>query len=170
MPVMRVLTATFGMQVIWIFASAEQGLRSVRRALGRRGIGYAIALTSIIIFVGAAGIFHFERLSTDPDKIQSYFKALWWTSMQMTNIGSSYAIKTQGGQIICLAISVYAAAMFGYLTAVVASFFIDRDIKDPKSEIAREKKLDDIQAEVLRLSQLLEDFVKKYSDASNVRN
>ena len=32
-PLVRALTATFGMQVIWIFASADQGMRSLRRAL-----------------------------------------------------------------------------------------------------------------------------------------
>ena len=36
----RALTATFGMQVIWIFTSADQGMRSLRRKLGRRGSGY----------------------------------------------------------------------------------------------------------------------------------
>jgi hypothetical protein len=39
----RVLTATFGMQVIWIFASAEQVMRFHRVVLGRRGADYALA-------------------------------------------------------------------------------------------------------------------------------
>ncbi len=52
----RALTATFGMQVVWIFASADQGMRIIRRALGRRGAGYALALTSVVIFAGAAGV------------------------------------------------------------------------------------------------------------------
>jgi hypothetical protein len=56
----RAVTATFGMQVVWIFASADQGMRSVRRALGRRGTGYALAFTFVVIFAGAAGMLHFE--------------------------------------------------------------------------------------------------------------
>ena len=51
-PLIRVLTATFGMQVIWILASADQGMRFLRRALGRRGTGYALALTLIVLFAG----------------------------------------------------------------------------------------------------------------------
>jgi len=60
----RALTATFGMQVIWIFASADLGMRSLRRALGRRGAGYALALTLVVIFAGAAGMVHFEGVWT----------------------------------------------------------------------------------------------------------
>jgi len=62
----RAVTATFGMQVVWIFASADQGMRSVRRALGRRGTGYALAFTFVVIFAGAAGMLHFEGGSNDP--------------------------------------------------------------------------------------------------------
>ena len=114
-PLVRVVTATFGIQVIWILASADQGMRFLRGALGRRGSGYALVLTFVVMFSGATGILHFEGISTDPQNIHTYPKALWWTAMQMTNIGSSYSIKTTGGRIIDLGISVYAAAMFGYV-------------------------------------------------------
>jgi len=163
-PLVRALTATFGMQVIWIFASADQGMRSLRRALGRRGAGYAIALTFVVIFAGAAGILHFEGISDDPQSIHTYPRALWWTAMQMTNIGSSYSIKTPGGRILCLGISVYAAGMFGYLTALFATFLIDRDAKDPKPEIARQKSIQDIQDEIIKLRRLIEETLPRLSD------
>ena len=165
-PLVRALTATFGMQVIWIFASADQGMRSLRRALGRRGAGYALALTFVVIFGGAAGILHFEGISDDSQSIHTYPRALWWTAMQMTNIGSSYSIKTPGGRILCLGISVYAAGMFGYLTALFATFLIDRDAKDPKPEIARQKSIQDIQEEIIKLRRLIEEVVPRLSDKS----
>jgi alcohol dehydrogenase len=152
LPWIRVLTATFGTQVIWIFASADQGMRYIRKALGRRGVGYALAFSSVVILAGAAGMLHFERESTDPGRLQSYPRAIWWSAMQMTNIGSSYNITTQGGRAVGLGISVYAAAMFGYLTALFATFFIDREIKDPKIEMARQKLLQDLQEQMKTLS------------------
>ena len=155
----RALTATFGMQVIWIFASADLGMRSLRRALGRRGAGYALALTLVVLFAGAAGMLHFEQVLDDPGSLCTYPRALWWTAMQMTNIGTAYSMKTTGGRIICLAISVYAAGMFGYLTAVFATFLIDRDVKEPKPEVARQKSVQELQAEVVQLRRLLEDIV-----------
>jgi voltage-gated potassium channel len=163
-PLVRALTATFGMQVIWIFVSADQGMRSIRRALGRRGAGYALVFTFVVIFAGAAGMLHFERIPNGPQSIDTYPKALWWTAMQMTNIGTAYSIKTPGGRILCLAISIFAIAMFGYLTALFATFLIDRDAKDPKIEIARQKSLQDLQEEIIRLRHLIEDFVNRPSD------
>jgi voltage-gated potassium channel len=165
-PLIRALTATFGMQVIWILASADQGMRFLRRALGRRGAGYALALTFVVLFVGAAGMLHFEGSSYVPHSIHTYLRALWWTAMQMTNIGSGYLIKTTGGRIICLCISVYAAVMFGYLTALLATFFIDRETKDPKPEIARQKSVQEIQEEIIQLRHLIEDFVNNFSNKS----
>ena len=156
-PLVRVLTATFGIQVIWIFASADQGMLFLRRALGRRGAGYALALTFVVIFAGAAGMVHFEGTSDDPLKIQTYPKALWWTMMQMTNIGTAYSIKTTGGRVICLGISVYAAVMFGYLTALFATFLIDREVKDPKPESASQKSVQEVRDEIILLRRLIEE-------------
>jgi voltage-gated potassium channel len=162
-PLVRALTATFGMQVIWIFTSADLGMRSLRRALGRRGAGYALALTFVVIFAGAACMLHFEGLSDDPLGIHTYPQALWWTAMQMTNIGSAYAIKTTGGRILCLGISVYAAAMFGYLTALFATFLIDRDTKDPKPEMATQQSVQEVHEEIIQVRRLIEDLVPRLS-------
>jgi voltage-gated potassium channel len=156
----RALTATFGMQVIWILASADIGLRSLRRALGRRGAGYALTLTLIVILAGAAGMLSFEKDSLDAQGIHGYPKALWWTAMQITNIGSGYRPVTPGGQILCLAISIYAAAMFGYLTAIMATFFVGRDAQDPKSEIASQTSIEQLREEVVRLRQSIEDILR----------
>ena len=166
----RALTATFGMQVVWIFASADQGMRFLRRALGRRGAGYALAFTFVVIFAGAAGILHFEGISDDPQSIRTYPKALWWTTMQMTNIGTAYSIKTTGGRILCLGISIYAAVMFGYLTALFATFLIDHDAKDPKQEIALQKSLQDVQEEIVQLRRLIENLVNRLSNNNSVTN
>lgn len=155
-PIVRVITASFGMQAIWILASADQGMRSIRRKLGRRGVGYGLSFTAIVVFAGAAGMLHFEQLSEDPDKLKDYPRALWWTAMQMTNIGSAYSLRTEGGRVIGLAISVYAAAMFGYLTALFASFIIDREVKAPKVDIYYEKQITDLQIEITRLGNLIE--------------
>ena len=165
-PLVRALTATFGMQVIWIFASADQGMRFLRAALGRRGTGYALALTFVVSFAGAAGMLHFEAISDDPQRIQTYPKSLWWTAMQMTNIGTAYSIKTTGGRVICLGISLYAAAMFGYLTAIFATFLIDRDAKDPKSEIAGQKLIQEVKEEIIQLRRLIEEKLDEKGDIS----
>jgi voltage-gated potassium channel len=160
-PLARALTATFGMQVIWTFASADQGLRSLRRTMGSRGTGYALTFTSIVILAGAAGMLHFENAAPDPEGIHSYPKALWWTAMQITNIGSGYRPVTTGGHVLCLGISIFAVAVFGYLTAVFAAFFIGQDAADPKSEIPNQTSIHQLAAEVALLRKAVEDVLKR---------
>jgi len=167
LPLVHAMTATFGMQVIWMFASADQGMRSLRRALGHRGSGYALALTVVVILTGAACMLHFEGASDDPKSIHTYLNALWWTAMQMTNIGSSYTITTTGGRILCLGISIYAAVMFGYLTALLATFLIDRDIKDPKPDIGYQKSNQEIHEQIIQLRQVLEEVLIRLPSHTN---
>lgn len=155
-PLVRVLTATFGIQMIWIFASAFVGMRILRRKIGHRGAGYVLALTFIVLFASAAGMLHFEGRLADSQGIHSYLRALWWTAMQLTNMGSGYTIKTTGGRIICLGVSVYAAVMFGYITALLASFLIDRKVKEPKAEVAYQKSVQALQEEIIQLRRLIE--------------
>ena len=161
LPLARALTATFGMQVIWMFASADQGLRSLRRTMGRRGTGYALTFTAVVLLAGAAGMLHFEKESPDPQGIHSYPKALWWVAMQLTNIGSGYQPVTFGGHVLCLGISIFAVAIFGYLTAVFAAFFIGRDAEDPKSEIPNQTSIHQLSAEVALLRKAIEDVLKR---------
>ena len=165
-PLARALTATFGMQVIWMFASADQGLRALRRIMGRRGTGYAFTLTVVVILAGAAGMLHFENSSPDPDGIHSYPKALWWVAMQITNIGSGYRPVTPGGHVLCLGISIYAVAIFGYLTAVLAAIFIGRDTEDLKSEIPNQASIKQLSVEVALLRKAIEAVLPRVSDAA----
>ena len=162
----RTLTATFGIQVIWMFASADQGLRSLRRTMGRRGTGYALTFTVVVILAGAAGMLHFENNSPDPQGIHSYPKALWWVAMQITNIGSGYRPVTLGGHVLCLGISIFAVAIFGYLTAVFAAIFIGRDAEDPKSEIPNQTSIHQLSGEVALLRKAVEDVLRRVPEAA----
>jgi voltage-gated potassium channel len=166
LPVARALTATFGMQVIWMFASADQGLRSLRRTMGRRGTGYALTFTVVVILAGAAGMLHFEGTSPDPQGIHSYPKALWWSAMQITNIGSGYRPATLGGQVLCLGISIFAVAIFGYLTAVFAAVIIGQDAEDPKSEIPNQTSITQLSSEVALLREAIEHVLQRVADTA----
>jgi len=170
-PLARALTATFGMQVVWMFASADQGLRSLRQTKVRRGAGYALTFTMVVILAGAAGMLHFEQDAPDPQGIHSYPKALWWAAMQITNIGSGYRPITPGGQLLCLGISIFAVAIFGYLTAVFAAFFIGRDAEDPRSEIPNQASINQLSGEVARLRESIEDVLRRLPDpGSGIRS
>ena len=60
----------------------------------------------------------------------SFGDALWWTSMQLTTRGSEFWPRTAEGRVLCLPLAVYAFAVFGYITAAFASFFVGRDSEE----------------------------------------
>src|SRR3546814_1832442 len=77
-----------------------------------------MALTLIIVSVGAAGMYAFE---SGDEGFRSYGEALWWTAMLVTSIGSEFWPQTAEGRILCLILSIYGFAIFGYVTATLAS-------------------------------------------------
>src|SRR3546814_14913868 len=85
-----------------------------------------MALTLIIVSVGAAGMYAFE---SGDEGFRSYGEALWWTAMLVTSIGSEFWPQTAEGRILCLILSIYGFAIFGYVTATLASLFVGQDAK-----------------------------------------
>ncbi|MFN7146641.1 MAG: ion channel, partial [Myxococcota bacterium] len=56
-----------------------------------------------------------------------YATALWWTAMLLTTMGSETWPRTAEGRVLCLLLAVYGFAMFGYVTAALASLFVRAD-------------------------------------------
>jgi voltage-gated potassium channel len=52
--------------------------------------------------------------------------------MIMTTLGSNYWPLTAEGRLLTLLLSLYAFAVFGYVTATLATFFIGRDAAEPE--------------------------------------
>jgi voltage-gated potassium channel len=42
-------------------------------------------------------------------------------------MGSDYWPQTPEGRLLCLLLAIYAFAVFGYVTAAIAAYFVDRD-------------------------------------------
>jgi hypothetical protein len=53
--------------------------------------------------------------------------------------------------------------IFGYITALLASFLIDREVKDPRPEIAYQKSVQALQEEIIQLRHLIEDTFQQES-------
>ena len=110
-----------------LVSSLNRSTRALRATLGRRGFGYALVLTSLVTLAGAAGMYAFERDAPGGPGFRSYSEALWWTAMLMTTLGSEFWPATAEGRVLCFFLAVYAFAVFGYVTATVAAFFIGRN-------------------------------------------
>jgi hypothetical protein len=68
--------------------------------------------------------------------------------------------------VLCLAISVFAVAIFGYLTAVFAAVFIGQDAEDPKSEIPNQTSIMQLSSEVALLRSSIEEVLERISDSA----
>lgn len=139
--ILRAARAARSISLVRVVTSLNRGMRAVGKTIGRRGVGYVVALTVIVTFGGAAGMYAFES----PDALQnagymsaeqaqaegiglnSYGEAVWWTAMIMTTMGSEYWPHTGEGRILGWLLAVYAFAIFGYITATIASYFVGQD-------------------------------------------
>jgi hypothetical protein len=71
----------------------------------------------------------------------SFGVSLWWTAMLMTTLGSDHWPQTVEGCILAFFLALYALAVFGYVTASLATFFISRDAASLQGKIAGEESL-----------------------------
>ena len=125
--VLRVGRAARGLRLFRILSSLNRGMRALGKTMGRRGFGYAVALTIIVVFAGAAGMHAFENENADGRGLHDYASALWWTAMMIRTVGSEYWPQTVEGRLLCLLLALYAFAVFGYVAATLSTFFIERN-------------------------------------------
>lgn len=154
--ILRFARATRGFRLLRVVSSLNRGMRALGNTMGRRGFGYVALLTLLVTFVGAAGIFAFER--DEPNGLTNYAGALWWTAMLMTTLGSEYWPQSLEGRVLCFGLSLYAFAVFGYVTATVATFFIGRDAENPEAELASAASIDELKEEIRALRAEIRGF------------
>lgn len=137
--------------------SLNRAFTALRSSFRRRGVGYITATTLAVVFGGSAAMYSFENGVADPQGIHTYATALWWTSMLMTTMGSAYWPETPEGRVLCVLLALYAFAVFGYVTATLASYFIDRDASRSDAAVAGTRDLDSLRQEIASLRQLIVD-------------
>lgn len=147
--VLRTAQAVRGLRLLRVMTRANRGMRAWSASANRRGFVYVVGLTAIVILLGAAGMYAFENEISNG--LTNYSTALWWTAMLMTTMGSDYFPQTPEGRILCFILALYAFAVFGYVTATLATFFIGRDAEDDQAEIAGAKAIEALQAEIAAL-------------------
>jgi voltage-gated potassium channel len=123
----RLARAARGVRLARLLGTLNRGMRALAMGFGRRGLGYLILLTALVALTGAAGMYRFELEAPGGPGFQDYGTALWWTAMLLTTMGSDYWPRTAEGRLLCLLLAVYAFAVFGYVTAAIAAYFVGKD-------------------------------------------
>jgi voltage-gated potassium channel len=134
--VFRFVRLARGLRLVRIVGTANRGMNALRKSLGRRGLGYVVATTAVVALLGAAGMLAFEPAGEVEGGFTGYADALWWTAMLLTTMGSQYWPQTGEGRLLCFLLSLYGFAVFGYITASFASFFVGQEAADGESDVA----------------------------------
>ncbi len=149
--VLRAARALRGIRLVRIVGTANRSMNALRVTLRRRRFGYVLMLTALVVLLGAAGMLSFEPAADGEGGFTSYGHALWWTAMLVTSIGSDYWPLTSEGRILALLLSIYGLAVFGYITASFASFFVGRDAAEPDAPVAGTAEIQRLIEEVREL-------------------
>lgn len=152
--VFRIAGAVRGVRLVRIVGSVNRGMNSLGRTLRRRGLPYVAAITVVVLLMGAAGIYAFER-DAQPRVLQSYGDALWWTAMLLTTIGSDYWPGSAEGRLLTLFLSLYALGILGYVAASMAAFFIGQEAEEQVGQSAQPDEVGALREELERLREQL---------------
>jgi voltage-gated potassium channel len=142
----RLTRAARSVRLVRTIGSVNRGMSALRATMRRRGAGYVTALTILITLAGAAAT-----------GIHDFGTALWWTAMIMTTMGSAYWPQTMEGRILCVLLALYAFTMFGYVTALLSSFFIDRDASRSDAAVAGQRSIDALSERIAALTAMLQE-------------
>jgi voltage-gated potassium channel len=149
--VLRAARALRGIRLVRIVGTANRSMNALKATLSRRGFGYVAGLTLLVIGLGAAGMLSFENAAETDRGFATYGHALWWTGMLVASLGTDFWPATTEGRVLAMLLALYGLAVFGYITATFASFFVGRDAQQKAGPIAGSRDLERLLAEVRAL-------------------
>ena len=155
--VLRAARALRGLRLVRIVGTANRSMNALKATLARRGFVYVAGLTGLVILLGAAGMLSFENAREVEGGFSSYGHALWWTGMLVASIGTDYWPASTEGRLLTMLLTVYGLAVFGYITATFASFFVGRDAQDSAAPLASNADLKRLLKEVALLRSELKE-------------
>jgi voltage-gated potassium channel len=154
--IIRAVPVLRGARLVRVVGTVNRSMNALRKTLRRRGFGYVLALTLVVVVSGAAGMLSFEAAREVEGGFTSYGHALWWTGMLIASIGTDFWPSTMEGRLLSSLLALYGFAVFGYLTATLASFFIDRDAGTRGGAIAGSSEVDRLRREIAALRRELQ--------------
>lgn len=104
----------------------------MQAVFGRRGVGYALALT-VLVALGAGGLFALLEPGS-----RTFGDAMWWAVVTITTVGYGDIIPaTPLGRIAGVVVMLMGIGFVAILTAAIAAHFVESKEADLSSEIQR---------------------------------
>jgi len=80
--------------------------------------------------------------------------------MRVITAGSDFWPTTPEGRGLALILSLFGYAVFGYVTATLATFFIGRDAEEKEAPVAGAKDVEELKKMITSLSKKIEEIGK----------
>ncbi len=109
-----------------LLALTNRAIHLLGQILQARRIIFASVSTLIVVFASSVGIYFLER-GAPGSKIQDWGTALWFATRSVMNADIPIAPVTPEGRVLGVLITLYGLAVFGVITASIASWFIQAD-------------------------------------------
>lgn len=154
----RLLRAARGLRLVRVVSSINRSMKSLAATMRRRAFGYVFLLILVVTFAGAAGMYAIEK---DYPGFENYGMALWWTAMRIITAGSEHYPSTPEGRALAFLIALFGYAIFGYVTAILASFFIGRDAEEKDAPVAGAKDVAELKNEIAALKIAINTMTSK---------
>ena len=122
---LRAAGALRSIHLVRVLSGANRGMRALRLVTRGRQLAYLVALSVMVILLGAGSTFYLDRGAAGTP-IRSYGEAVWWAATLVTTINSGDDPVTVEGRVVAVLMRVYALSVFGYITASIASYLIGR--------------------------------------------
>lgn len=158
---LRALRLSRGLRLVRIVGTANRGLGALRKSFDRRGLGHVLATTALVIMLGAGGMLAFEPTHEVRGGFSGYADALWWTAMLVSTMGSDFWPLTPEGRVLALLLSIYGLAVFGYITASFATFFIGQEAAAPDSDVGGARDFAALRANIAALRDELQELASR---------
>ncbi len=153
----KLLRGVRSVNIVRVISSLNRSMKSLRATMKRRGFGYVALLAVTVTFAGGAGMYALENPNPG---FSSYGMALWWSAMRIITAGSDYFPQTPEGRGLAFLLSLFGYAVFGYVTATLATFFIGRDAEEKDAPVAGAKDVEELKAEIKKLTASIDQLMR----------
>ncbi|MEO5783433.1 MAG: ion transporter [Ginsengibacter sp.] len=154
----KLLQGVRSISIVRIVSSLNRSMKSLRATMKRRAFGYVALLAVAVTFAGAAGMYALENPNPG---FNNFGMALWWSAMRIITAGSDYFPQTPEGRGLAFLLSLFGYAIFGYVTATLATFFIGRDAEEKDAPVAGAKDVEELKTQIKILTASINELKNK---------
>jgi voltage-gated potassium channel len=127
--VLRSAQAVRGTTVVRSYTSLYRATNVIRGFFSFSHTAF-LGILAVIVWALSSGLVYYLEKGREGE-INSLGDALWWAASILTTIGPNLEPVTLEGRIVSIAVRLFGIAIFGYLTARLAAYFLGGQADEP---------------------------------------